>query len=119
MQKLEELIAALEKATGPNYELERLITEVSGYPNTNRTADGHIPPNSRFPNFTASVDAALALIGDDEFELTNLYGVARVTVHNQGDFGPSYGSHDGGSLPIAICIAALRAKLHQEKNNAE
>lgn len=138
MEKLEELIAALEAATGPSRELDCAIAvAVAGYYEIPPKWEGgpigygyveddgkrYVEPghggDQLVRRYTASIDAAISLIGEDEFEMTNLYGVARVTVHNQGDFGPSYGSSECNSLPIAICIAALRAKLSQEKNNAD
>ncbi|SCB30737.1 hypothetical protein [Rhizobium lusitanum] len=147
MQKLEELIAALEKATGPDRWLDAKIDAALRVGTVKMRSGGFEWAWANFPTwghhkqargmcgvqhtngdlgliwgslpFTDSIDAAVSLIGGDEFEMTNLYGVARVTVYNQGDFGPSYGSSECGSLPLAICIAALRSKLTQEKNNAE
>lgn len=59
---LASLIAEVEKLTGPNYEIERRVTEVTGYPNVYRQPDGTIPHNATFPAFTASLDAVVALI---------------------------------------------------------
>ncbi len=138
MSKLEELIAELEKAAGPNYELDRLITEVSGYPNIYRHEDGHIPSNSTFPNFTASIDAAVALVNrvlpgwcwyagncpadflDDKSKPFSAelmgpvtYGVVDPEVGEE----PIYDTACAWAVTpaLALCIAALRAKLAQEE----
>lgn len=64
--------------------------------------------------FTGSLDAAVALcervLPGSELELTNLYGVARVTIHNAGDTGPFYGADQCNNMPVALCIAILKAK---------
>jgi hypothetical protein len=142
---IEELIAALESATGPRRWLDAKIDAAMRVGTVKMQSGGYEWAWNNFPvwahhkqaqgmcgvqhsngdlgliwdsqPFTASIDAATSLLVDDEFEMTNLYGVARITVHNQGDFGPSYGSSECGSLPIAICIAALRSKLSQEKSS--
>lgn len=65
----------------------------------------------RAPRFTTSMDAAASLIPEGaEWDLTTLYGVARVAVGLNMDVGPHYASHKGGLLPMAICAAALRAR---------
>lgn len=65
------------------------------------------------PELTASVDAAIALaervFPGTEYEFTNLYNIVRVTIELNGEFGGFHGEHVN-SLPIAICIALLRAK---------
>lgn len=65
---LASLIAEVEKLTGPNYEIERRVTEVTGYPNVYRQPDGTIPHNATFPAFTASLDAVVALIEREGLE---------------------------------------------------
>lgn len=67
-------------------------------------------------SYTTSLDAALALAErfwpGQEYEITTLYGVARVTLNmNHGDqAGPHYGHNDRGHAPSAICAAILRAQ---------
>lgn len=65
------------------------------------------------PAFTASVDAAIALaerlFPGTEYEFTNLYNIVRVTIEMNGEYGGFHSEHVN-SLPIAICIALLRAK---------
>lgn len=56
------LLAKVTAATGPSHELDRLITEITGYPNVYRNEDGSIPFTAIVANFTGSVDAALALV---------------------------------------------------------
>ncbi len=61
--------------------------------------------------YTTSIDAAVTLVPEGaEWDLTTLYGVARVAVGLNMDEGPHYASHEGGRLPMAICAAALRAR---------
>ena len=61
--------------------------------------------------YTTSIDAAVMLVPEGaEWDLTTLYGVARVAVGLNMDEGPHYASHEGGRLPMAICAAALRAR---------
>lgn len=64
-------------------------------------------------HYTASVDAAIALaervFPGTEYEFTNLYNIVRVTIEMNGEYGGFHGEHIN-SLPIAICIALLRAK---------
>jgi hypothetical protein len=63
------------------------------------------------PNYTKSIDAAMTLVPEGmEKDFTDLYGVARVSVGINAEPGPFYGTHEGGSLAIALCIAALRAR---------
>lgn len=68
------------------------------------------------PSFTTSLDAALALaerlLPGQEYEITTLYGVARVGLNlNHGeDGGPFYGENVCGSVPLAVCAAAVKAR---------
>ncbi len=70
------------------------------------------------PAYTASVDAVIALMvrlfPGTEYEFTNLYNIVRVTIEMNGEYGGFQGEHVN-SLPIALCIALLRAK---EASNA-
>lgn len=99
-----ELIDALEKASGPNFALEQ---EIMALLEPERGQNKMLPAN-----YTASLDAAVALCGrvlpGAELEMTNLYNVARVTIHHED--GQFYGSDACNRLPIALCIAILKAK---------
>ncbi len=74
---------------------------------------GNPGPNFCSSAYTASVDAAIALADrlfpGTEYEFTNLYNIVRVTIELNGEYGGFHGEHVN-SLPIAICIALLRAK---------
>lgn len=63
------------------------------------------------PRYTTSLDAATELaervLPGVELELTNLYNVARATLHHET--GQFYGSSESNSLPVAICLAVLSA----------
>jgi len=61
-EALSALRDRLIAATGPSFELDRLLTEVTGYPNVYRNDDGTIPFNAIVADFTSSVDAALGLV---------------------------------------------------------
>ncbi|GGA99898.1 hypothetical protein GCM10011491_30210 [Brucella endophytica] len=106
------LIERLQAATGPNYELDRLVTEVTGYPNLYRRPDGIIPSEATFPAFTADIDAAIALLGLLLPQQPVLIGWgqtpqtrpwARIGLHAPMDT-------TGANIPIALCIAILKAK---------
>ena len=67
--------------------------------------------NAYLGKFTSSIDAAMTLVPKGmEKDFTDLYGVARVSVGINANPGPFYGTHEGGSLAIALCIAALKAR---------
>lgn len=124
----ETLIERLEKATGADRALDALIDArfrigpVDGpqrlwknFPTwkANTPSVGRVSAGFHWASisFTGSVDAALSLVErvlpGAEMELTNLYGVAGVTIHSE--YGPFYGSNECGSFPLAICLALLRA----------
>lgn len=134
---LSALIARLEAAEAGSREMDGEIALAFGYPrdvwgdafDRPLAVDGPAFHNDAAtwsgegkswsaPTFTASLDAALALaervLGtDQEYEITTLYNIARVTLNmNHGDeSGPFYGSNDCCVVPLAICAATLRAKL--------
>lgn len=63
---------------------------------------------ARPQEYTGSIEAALSVIPKGvEFEITNIHGVARATVGLNAE-NPTHAHHEGGSLPTAICAAALR-----------
>lgn len=143
MSTLLELAERCEKSIGPDRELDALIMatlfrrERRQIGTQEEMPDGswrHIktgvwvdPATDRWVStaakeFTGSIDAAMSLLAPGgEINISNLYGVARVSYPlNGGDVTPFYGEHAGGALPLAICAAALRDKAHsltsQEQN---
>lgn len=109
------LIERLERATGPDRELDHAIQMVV-YRETisQNMAVTYFDTDPDFAKkYTASIDAALTLLGPNpEYEITTLYGVARVGINlNHGDDGsPFYGERLDGNVPIALCTAALKAR---------
>lgn len=65
------------------------------------------------PWFSFSLDAAVTLVPEGvEWNLTNLYGIAMSEVGlNFSDGNWQTSRHKGGHLALAICAAALRARL--------
>jgi hypothetical protein len=131
VSEIDGLIERLRKATGEDWELDRLIFEAvhlptefcgsivkswsrrgGGHGYTLNTADGFRHLNAvNAPNYTASIDAALTLVPED----------ALWRVGHEGDDAPGIylavvmprgpQTHSEHSSPaIAICIAALEAR---------
>lgn len=116
----DELIAALEKATGPDRELDAAIALALGWTKHVRVwgyawtrADGSDATWNGLPAYTASIDAAVSLVPDGWCPLIgqNVHHrhwsclVQRVT-----DSGDIESRHDSAATPaIALCIAALKA----------
>ncbi|MFS2326645.1 hypothetical protein U2P60_14715 [Brucella sp. H1_1004] len=124
------LIDRLSKLDGPDREVDAQIyilfnipTERAGRIDYANGMVGWWPKDGPYvsavtvPAYTASVDAAIALAArlfpGTEYEFTNLYNIVRVTIEMNGEFGGFHGEHVN-SLPIAICIALLRAKEASE-----
>lgn len=105
-----DVAIALETDFWPKDRIKSVVYNDNGDPTVWFTdgADMPLPPA-----YTASVDAAIALAGrlfpGTEYEFTNLYNIVRVSIEMNGKFGGFHGEHVN-SLPIAICIAILRAK---------
>ncbi len=96
-----ELIAALETATGPSYALDEAIS-IWRY-----TEAGEQPPANSRP-YTASIDAALALVPAAYDAIIHTAGGADV-------WRPNVGLRDANMCyaptpAIALCIAALKAQ---------
>ena len=140
MQKIEELIAALEMATGPSRELDCAIAvTIDGYYEIPPKWEGgpvgygyveddgkrYVEPghggDQLVPHYTASIDAAVALVN------RVLPGKWPDILHAAlRELGKQNNWHiclvepgQERALPIAILIEALKAKLSQEKNNAD
>ena len=107
---LKELIDLLERCAGPDRELDASI-------NLEVFSQIALPDA---PQYTSSIDAAMTLVPDGmEKDFTDLYGIARVSVGINANPGPFYGAHEGGSLAIALCIAALKAQLSTRTNEQD
>ena len=117
-EKLIALAERVEAASGPDRELDAKIASL--FSNDVESDDGdfwwgpHDQIPQRVPDFTTSLDAAMMLLPDTEFDMTNLYGVARVHVEMGNRYGGHYGSNECGSLPLAFTAAALRALAEGE-----
>lgn len=125
--QLSELIERLEKASGPDRELDLAIGlaclgwewvedgfggEQLDFGSANLVGwSSRSPIPDCIPSPTGSIDDALTLLSEgSEISLTNLYGVARAHVDMSDELGGAYGDHEGGHLALAICIAALKAQ---------
>lgn len=127
----EALIEKLEKATGPDRELDLQIHLPIGFTRTLNADElarvrEHMEPRwddelctmskpiFDIPHYTASIDAALTLLDAGvEYEISTLYGQAHVSVGlNLGEGGPESVTRKDGNVPLAICQAslALRAR---------
>lgn len=103
----EELLAALEAATGPSRELDAAIQCALDLP------PRHFGAGGRCNAFTLSVDAALLLVPDDwriwRMAQPDRCGEWKACAISDCDYVE--GQHV--ELPIALCIAALRARSAQ------
>lgn len=107
-----DLIARLEKATGPSLELDMAIALM-------------LHPKgswSDWPRFTLSIDAALTLVPQQEFLVWSLWcaiGSYSCNIHISGggwSDDRTLGTSAGAKTPaIALCIAALRARAAVEE----
>lgn len=123
---LSDLIARLEKAQGPDrcldadiavYRQREAVKAGGGLAlsiHASMASPGLVEDSAgvwRSLHYTSSIDAAMTLVPKGmEKDFTDLYGVARVSVGINANPGPFYGTHEGGSLAIALCIAALKAR---------
>jgi hypothetical protein len=117
MSDYSDIIERLGKATGRNRDIDVAIATTT----TPKSAGSWIdqdhpwcndhPEDEEAAEYTASIDAAIALVErmlpGTELEMTNLYGMARVTLHNEQ--GPFYGSDECNRLQTALLIALFRA----------
>lgn len=113
----QDLIARLEKATGPDRELDAdICLEVGPYQSDIwernprhrhllQTKDAKLNDWVPFPNYTASLDAALTLVPEGQSAQTTRYA------NHEG--GAWVGDEDfvrAATPAIALCIAALKAR---------
>jgi hypothetical protein len=113
---LTELIERLEKATGPDRELDAAIR------------DALYSPSARvgWPPYTASLDAALALVEEklpcqwvrlDYWTDINIER-PRASILPKGELIHGFAAH-GATLPLALLLALLRALQSQSDRTDE
>ena len=133
---LGELIARLEAAVGPDRELADAVLLACGWVKHKNPVWNHLdrcdwlspPPrqrlwsSSRRPNPTASIDAALTLVpegfawmvrGSGADDIAHPFFVAYVTIP-----GHDVASRVGATAPLALCIAALKARAAEQGRKA-
>lgn len=134
MTNYQDIITRLEAASGPDRELDADIwlntTEGATRVSTPvRSSTDAWPPyiidetrdaSGRLiivPSYTASLDASIALVERKlpgaELEMTNLYGVARVTLFDVDN--SFHGEDHCNRLQTALLIALFKALQAQEK----
>ena len=115
----DELIAALEKATGPSRELDEELDRIRN-PDEWFMRDCHAPEGNSVwgwdsPHYTASIDAALTLVPDELWRsilhAPNV-GKATVSLRTGGLTDPNTKEWMGYACTpaIAICVAALKER---------
>ncbi|NTG86148.1 hypothetical protein G6L15_08315 [Agrobacterium rhizogenes] len=146
MQKLEELIAALKVATGPDHELDADILEATGGCAHRETEyycieDGNDVDSGftckrcgkdtyglRVLAYTTYLDAAVALakrvlpgwrIRTEHGENYSITEFIRGWGGRTEVLGIATSERPDDHIALCICTAALRSKLSQEKNNAD
>lgn len=111
-----DLIAKLEALDGPDPEMDHFLADVLDYPNVHRFSTGRLPADAPVPAFTASLDAATALV---ERVLPGWSPSIGQNVHHKYWHGTVLQVIDGeiighaadhASPAIALLIALLRAK---------
>lgn len=123
MTQYADLIARLEGALWPQRGLDAWMHEASGW--TREASKGHfcwISPDGKtrvsddgVPRYTENINHALmALDPGWEYEISTLYGVARVEVALNEDACTSRAERKDGHVPLALCTAAIRAREQLE-----
>jgi hypothetical protein len=115
-ESMQDLIERLEKATGPDRELDLAIGEAVGEANHSGPAF-HRPFREWARHYTASIDAALTLVEHlhwqvEDFNLDRTFR-AQIAEQTMTKFGPAVGIRaraKGATPAIALCIAALKAR---------
>lgn len=108
---MKDLIERLEKASGPDRELDRDIARASGWFERDgiwyQPIDGFDYPNAYVPKYSASLDASLALVPEGwEWALYFEGGKYRAEA---GDPLLAIGA-EADSPALALCIAFLQAR---------
>lgn len=102
---IEDLIARLKQATGPDLDLDHAIATVV------RPSDGH-----GVLLYTASIDAALTLVPEGLYWMTGFGRVREaeplggMAIFEPGETEVTFSEAEGATVPLAICIAALKAR---------
>ena len=132
MTKYTDIIERLQKATGPNYALEVDVFKLVNpeYADYSQGRGGLIHPqdgedvrvqsNVRAPNYTASIDAAIALV-EKILPQANCYGfdkdphgVTAYVSRNNVSSGHWLKEADAPTAPLALLLALFRALDAQE-----
>ena len=117
-QALSALLAKLEAATGPSRELDAAIALAVGW----RERDGMlgwewVAPEGRMrglPHFTKSLDAAMTLVPPDWYAIISSRGRADLR-HPDEPYRRE--TSDGATAILALCRAAVRARLAGQKEH--
>lgn len=116
MTPMQELIERLEKAEHGSFELNKAILSALGY-TWRGMAYWNDEIKSRWRGSAApsnSIDGALTLLpAGMEWSISTLYGFASVEIglnDNTGN-GPWVASREDANVPLALCVASLRARL--------
>ena len=113
------LIERLQEASEGSRELDQKVALAIGWTKKKWCSRNWLPPGgknidcrSNIPRYTTSIDAALTLLDEWwEYEITTLYGVAHVELPlNASGIDPQIGRRKDGDVPLALCIAALKAR---------
>ena len=105
---MNDLLAKLQCATGPSRFLDEAIARGCGWVTEDKSSEWM---DEHLPRYSLSIDAALLLVPDGlNYVLRSLQGHAEARV---GGWKDGYQIKDGHhAFPaIALCIAALRARL--------
>jgi hypothetical protein len=121
---MNDLIARLMDATGPDRELDALIAVAAGETPTEAFRPCAAIDAGTFgvgsyglwvaPAYTSSIDAALVLVPEDwgwRVDSTNSAALAKIERGYQLEYGVADFSADGPTPAIALCIAALKARI--------
>lgn len=123
----EELVERLEKATGPDRELDRDIlryvsgrvvrdeTFIYGPKHGKREIETVYPFRLACwfaPRFTASIATALSASEPGwEYSISTLYGIAEVEIPlNDSHVTPVRVRREHGNVPVALCEAIMKAR---------
>lgn len=125
MTELTDLIDALEKLTKPSRDVDaKIYLAVHGSEFTDEVALEMIFESNGHPAYTASIDAAMTLTDPESFVTIDRYVVSgkpeqmtwRVWIKKMvgdldgdGPCGLQKSFSTGPTMPIALCIASLRA----------
>ncbi len=121
---MSDLIERLEKATGPDREIDAALVKalcpdalVSQYlasdeePSVFHAQSLGISDRSDVPRYTASLDAALTLVEralpGTEWAVSTLYGVNHAEVDMNGEEPVT--ARDAATPAIALCLATMKA----------